>query len=499
MKKNLLVLALITLFFPRLFAQERFGMCSGMYAGISSEYINPSLLAATPFRWDLNLVTAQVYFNNNFLYLNSNLPNYYSSSNSGNGNIMVDNDYNRSKGIIDPFKLEASTGNSFKKTVNLNLFVMGPSLMINVKKWTFALSTDFRFAMSEVGFNSDAARLLYEGLTYTPLQNKTIDATNIRINGMAWYEIGLTAARVIKKVGDNLIKGGITIRHLSAYTGFFVNAKDMKVYVPNGTDLDIQNLNLNYGYAPDQSQYMNSKDSVTSSGGFTQIRGGGLSTDLGITIERKKLAKDYQCPNFCNKKLELQYQWKLGLSLIDIGYVHFNNHAETYQLPNNSAYYWADFNKLQIHHGVAGVDTTLSSNFLNSPNPNIHSTDFTMLTPWAASIQFDYNIGYNFYANATLVQRIPHFGLPGVDRADVLAITPRYEIRRIGVALPIVMYDYYMPSIGFAVRVDNFLTVGTDKIGSLIGNRTTGADFYFSIKINMLKKCPKENKSSITL
>ncbi len=497
MKKTLLILALVTMFFPRLFAQERFGMCTGMYAGISSEYINPSLLAATPFRWDLNIIGGQFYFDNNYLYLNTNLPNYIKTSNNGNGNVMVDNAYNRGQGVSDPFKIEDISGNSFRKTINMNLMLLGPSLMVNVKKWTFAFSTDMRFAMSEVGFTSDGAKLLYEGLTYTPIQQKDIDVKGLRINGMEWHEYGFTAARIIKKVGDNVIKGGVTLRFLKSYTGFYANCKDLHLFVPNDTDLYVKNLDLKYGYAPEQGQFLNSKDSVTGVSDIIKSRGSGLSMDLGITIERKKLAKEYQCPNFCNKKLELQYQWKLGLSLIDIGYVHYKDYARTYEFSDKSDY-WSNFNKLQIHHVVAGVDTTLSTHFLGS-DPLVQGTDFTMLTPWALSAQFDYNIGYNFYVNATWVQRIPHFGLPGVDRTDVLAITPRYEIRRIGIAMPIVLYDYYLPRIGLAVRLDNFLTVGTDKLGTLIGSRTSGADFYVAVKINVLKKCPKENKSSITL
>jgi hypothetical protein len=115
-----------------------------------------------------------------------------------------------------------------------------------------------------------------------------------------------------------------------------------------------------------------------------------------------------------------------------------------------------------------------------------------MALPWAASVQYDYNIGYNVYVNATWVQRIPHFGMPGVDRTNSIAITPRFDSENFGFAVPFVFDQYVLPRIGVAIRLDNSVIIGTDKLGAFIGNRLSGVDIYFALKFNVLKKCRKK-------
>jgi len=462
------------------FSQERYGISNSIYAGITGAWLNPSFMAGSPYRWDFNIVTAHSYLDNNYVYLfQTNLPDYVSDN--GNTELFVNNAWNRYKGQSSKYMLENKEQNSWRKNVYSNVLVQGPSLMFNVKKWTFGVITAGRGALSLTRLHKTCAKLAFEGLTYEPLQNIDINVPKFRANAMVWDEIGISVAREVMKERDMTIKAGITLKNLNAFAGAFVLHKESTLYIPNDTDLVFKNLTAKYGYAINEDNFLESK-------------GKGKSMDIGITIEKKSLQNKYQCPNFCNKKLELQYHWKLGISLIDIGYVRFKEKAQTFLIDNKSDY-WYNFAHLKVD-GLSGIDSTLSQHFDDNPIPTITGTKFTMLTPWAASIQFDYNVGYNIYVNATWVQRIPHFGMPGVDRANTIAITPRYELRRFGVAMPIIMYQYLWPRIGLAFRLNNFLIIGTDKLGALIGNRLSGADLYVALKINVLRKCNKKKSKS---
>ena len=479
LKKILCIFSLALLFALHSQAQERFGICNSAYAGITANWINPSFLAGSPYIVDFNILTFHSYLDNNYVYLyKTNIPQFLNSNQKSD--MMVDNTYNNNKGLDKNYRLESMDGNSWNKNFFLNVLVQGPSVMFDIRKWTVAITTAARAMSSMNGLNYNAAKLLFEGMSYQPLQNKDINISNFRLNAMAWDEVGIGAAREIVHDQDHVIKAGITLKYITAFAGGYAIGKNIDLVVPNDSDLYLKSANLKYGYAYNQTTPANAQ-------------GHGASMDLGISIEHKKVVNTYQCPNFCNKKLGLQYLWKFGVSLIDIGYAHFTSNAETFDI-NNKTDYWQDINKTKLH-GISSVDSTLGSHFNGAPFPILYNQSFTMLMPMAASAQFDYNIGYNFYVNATWVQRIPHFGLPGVDRANTISVTPMFEVRRLGVAMPIVLYQYLWPRIGFALRLDNCIVVGTDKLGALIGNRISGEDIYFALKLNLLKKCHKTKKS----
>ena len=451
-----------------------------MYAGITGNWLNPAFMANSPFRWDFNIVTAHSYLDNNYVYIfQTNIPDYVADN--GKTKLVVNNAWERYQGMSSKYMLENKEQNNWRKNVYETALVQGPSVMFNVKKWTFGFITAARSAVSLTRLHETTAKLAFEGMTYDPLHNMDIDVPKFRVNGMVWDEFGISVAREIKKDRDITIKAGITLKHLNAFAGAYFLHKNSQLYIPNDSDIYFKTVNAKYGYAINEENFPTSE-------------GRGKSMDIGVTFEKKSLTNSYQCPNFCNKKLELQYSWKLGISLIDIGYVRFKKDAQTFAIDNKSDY-WKSFSHLQVDD-MGGFDSTLGQHFDNSIAPTIIATKFTMLTPWAASVQFDYNAGYNIYVNATWVQRIPHFGLPGVDRANTIAITPHYELRRFGVAIPIIMYQYLWPRIGLAFRLNNFLVVGTDKLGAFLGHRLSGEDIYIALKLNVLRKCNKKKSKS---
>ena len=107
----------------------------------------------------------------------------------------------------------------------------------------------------------------------------------------------------------------------------------------------------------------------------------------------------------------------------------------------------------------------------------------------AASVQFDYNINDKFYLNATAVQRIPMANTFGVERANLLAVSARYETKRFGVGLPISMqnYDINTTQVGLAFRFAN-ITIGSDNfLPVVVKHNVKAADIYFSLKYTIFK------------
>jgi hypothetical protein len=140
------------------------------------------------------------------------------------------------------------------------------------------------------------------------------------------------------------------------------------------------------------------------------------------------------------------------------------------------------------------MDTSISYHLYNgNPEASKSSSKFKIFTPTAISIQFDYCIIPRVYANFTWVQAVP-LAKTAIVRSSQLAITPRYETRKLEFSLPIVLYEYKYPHAGLAVRY-KFFVIGTDRIGSYTGLwDITGYDLYFGFKLNTCELQKKGGK-----
>lgn len=474
MKKILLSILFIFPFLSLIHAQERYGICNSMFSGTNGIWLNPASMVRSPFKWDLNIITLHAYVDNTYLYLyQTNIPSLITDN--GQPEITVDNAASVDKGTSPIMLFER--GNSFRKGMNNSVLLQGPSFMFSKNDWSVGFAMSVREAASLGGLNKTGADLFFQGLTYDPLHNMDLNIKRFRVNAMLWNEFGFSAGKILKQKVNKLIKGGITYKFIRGLgDAYFINKKG-HLFVPNDSDLYFNNISAKYGY--DMPQGLSSQ-------------GTGHAIDIGLTMEKKKNTKAYKCPSFCDKTLNLYYDWKIGISLMDIGFINFKKNAATYTL-NNASSQWYDFNHTHIDNAQQ-VDTTVSVHFYNTPLPKPGKTKYISLMPMALSLQYDYNIGYNFFINGTCVQRIPHFGAPGPDRANSIAITPRFDTRRFGIAVPVVLYSYMYPRVGLALRLNNNVIIGTDKLDALIGHKLTGADIYFSIKANALKKCKTKDK-----
>src|SRR6266850_1690147 len=68
MKKNLLSLLLMHSFFF-LHAQQNLGISNSNYAGIQGATLNPSFIADSKLKWDVNILSGDVVFDNTFVYM----------------------------------------------------------------------------------------------------------------------------------------------------------------------------------------------------------------------------------------------------------------------------------------------------------------------------------------------------------------------------------------------------------------------------------------------
>ena len=462
------------------FSQERMGICNSIYAGINGLWINPASIADSPFEFDINIVSFSQFIDNNDVYLyRANIPTLLKNINNS---VDVYNVFNVRHGITSKIMLYDKY-NSDKKTVYQSLLLEGPSVMFKFRKWNFALTDDIRDGLSLIGANNKLAKVAFEGMTYEPLSHQYIYIPDFRIDASAWAELGLSAATYMK-INDKILKFGISYKYLMGFSNVYFHNRSTTMIYQNDDDMDFYYLNADYGHSIPQSK--------------VSLIGTGNSVDLGVSYQKlilhkhKEFHKYYydegeDCEGYCKPNPYLLYKWKVGFSLLDIGYITCKKDAKTYVFTdaNTTWFHFAHW----APDGLDGIDKDLNTQFANDSLAKPYKTKYSTLLPMAASIQYDYYVSGDFYINYTIIQRIPQFNTPGIRRENILAITPRIDKQNLGIAFPLVFYQYIYPHIGFCLRLGNYLIIGSDKLGGFFNDKFSGMDIYFSLKFNILNKC----------
>ncbi|HMP29078.1 MAG TPA: DUF5723 family protein, partial [Saprospiraceae bacterium] len=112
-------------------------------------------------------------------------------------------------------------------------------------------------------------------------------------------EVGVNYAQSLE-LGEKPVDVGISVKYLNGYDMVSIQSKTRYDHaVINTNDFSMTGTNFEYAYSPIQSM-------------FSQVRGRGASVDIGMS---------YTLPSNDKKG----YQWKIGASITDIGWLKFNN------------------------------------------------------------------------------------------------------------------------------------------------------------------------------
>ncbi len=467
-------------------SQEMLGIISSNYTGVNGVLINPSSLHNSKLYLDINIIGADVFHQNNYLYIAAEEYNFTN---------FFKNDFNFPTHPTDNGAGDRplySIDNTSDKDAYSQVRVIGPSAMLQVNDHAFAISTGFRTINMVRNLPYDMANYFYYGLGYLPQRNnRYTNVEDFNVTTMTWSEIALTYSLILRKYYKNKWSAGITTRGLLGQGASYINGYHADYTVPDGETIDIHRLDMDIGYALPVDYSTNS---------FLPgelIKGKGVSFDLGVTYQRnKKGHSNMKYRKLCYQKFD-EYDYRIGFSILDLGAVTFTDNARLYQYENGSAL-WENVDSLaRAYENINEFSEALSDKFCGSPTCALTAEKFKVALPTAISVQFDYHYKRSIYINATWVQPV-RIGNAYIYRPAVLAVTPRFETNAFEFMVPISLYDYRTPRVGVAARFYNF-TVGTDKIlGFFNLTDFTGLDFYFSIKMFIPKgNCRKPRKDEM--
>lgn len=454
--KNLLIVACM-FGATTVFAQERVGLANSNYAGTTGMPLNPSSMVDSKAWLDINLVGVDAFAWNNFVYLSKD--NFYFWNNVPQGNI--------------PTPLYNINGKEKHGAVNLR--VDGPSFTLSHGKNAFGFHTAARTFVSFEDFLEPSAVYVYEGLDYDPQQNITYTQQKMGAFATAWAEVGLSYGRIVYQEGKDMINVGGTAKYLMGIGHMSMYLDELNHTVVSDEDWNISNITGQY---------------AITEPGFAN--GHGFGVDLGVTYKRMlEDVSDYAPHTAQSDCGTIDYRYKIGVSLLDLGGISFNKNS-LIRTFNNSTTTWEDYPDAEVS-SIGDIDALIASQFASDAGSMRTGTRFGAALPSAVSVQFDYNLGKNFYANATWVQGFKLNKTTTGIRRSLIAITPRYESKWFEASLPISLYDYRSPQLGLAFRFYN-ITIGSDNIlPFFIPMNVYSGNIYASVKVTLFKnpRCGK--------
>ncbi|MEO8087019.1 MAG: DUF5723 family protein [Bacteroidota bacterium] len=433
-------------------AQEMWGYANSNYSGIMGLHVNPAKVVGTPYEFEVNVLGADIFYDNNYLYLPKLSAVNTKTTSTEDG----------TKSNPTTFVEYTSPGS---KHAFVNALVLGPGFIKNKLNHAWAVHSAVRVVASANGVPSALTQGFSSGFDYAPLHNKVFRDMKLNAAGMAFAEVGFTYGKVYINRELHWLAWGATLNGIIAFDGMYLHAEAGEYSIPDSSSLYMNHVNLDYGHAFGLGQ---------------SPRGYGGSADLGLVYIHKRVSGGYECgKNADNKK---RYQYKVGLSLIDMGYVNFSSEAARIRI-NDGSLQWSYLDTAKFK-SVDDFDRQLSAHSSGDEGAN----QFGMITPAAASLQLDYCLEPRWYASLSFMQRIP-LSNREVYRANSISFTPRYERSKFEASLSANMYEYEHVYLGAALRY-SFFVIGTDRLSSFFGSDVRSMDVFFGFKFNscMLQK-----------
>jgi len=437
-------------------SQEQLGLRLENYAGVSGIANNPAANLSNPLPWDINLVGAGFYFDNNYFFIkNTNALDLLKNGPSSSFYLATEvpqpapsNTY-----VVD------FNNDGHKRFFSINTYVAGPSFVARFgENHSAGLFTNFRVVgntldvPNEFSFYKYDSRSFFDPFTVKPFEGAF----------MSWSEIGLNYAYKIPTYGG-FMGLGISLKRLTGYEAGYI--QNLRTWEHTKLPDDAINISNAFG------RYGLTTSNLSNSGQSISPNGKGFSFDIGFV----KVVEER----------ENGYRYKLSFALTDIGFINFKKNAQAYVVENPGTFQLSskEFEKFDNIEQYNDVLELFSQQALGDSLASFAGSQFQLALPAAISLQADFGLTDHVYINGAFFNQLPTKVL-APRRESVLAVTPRFEHRWFSASVPVSLLNWQELRLGLAARL-GFLTIGSDKIGSLIGRSDySGSDVYVAIKIN---------------
>lgn len=402
------------------------------YIGSLNVHNNPSAIVNSPLRWDITLFGIQDKHTTNAVTVFK----YSLLSNPAKSEYQIENGNFRRYGNMN---------------FNLNLF--NTRIALN-KRSAIAFGANLKsylsFKTSPYNFIDTLQRFgnFFE-------QNEGTQNMEAEMTSSSWSELYATYAQTIYDDELKRINAGLTVKLNRGVSGAFVNLANgnfSRDPLSDPVQYRITGAALDFAYSSNYDRWNSNKNFADNSRNFFGYTETGASFDIGFEYLKKLPV----IANVFDEDPYFDYDWKIGISLLDMGYsqYHFGRYSTA---ARNIRPDITDTILDQV------LDSTINNlgDFRDSLS-NIFETigtyrgKFRVNHPGRLVINVDKFITESFFINADLSLNLS--GLANgpnkkVKDLNLLTITPRWETKKKGFYLPVYFNNHNQLWVGGAIRI----------------------------------------------
>ena len=402
------------------YSQSHIGILSERYSGFNGISINPTSFLNSPIDQEINLFGIDLQFETDYGFIKNSS---YLDLGDVFSEIKVTNPFKDQS--VDDLTINLSKSTkpySILSSIQFN----GPSYIFKVVKptkvSTYGLGISQRVHISSLALNSGYN---YDNFREENFGNEILfDQTNSKLNAANWTEIKLNYSFTTDNSNSLKKSFGLNFKTNISYnsTHFQQESPTKMIYK------DVETL-LFYNDFRSESRYF-----VGNADNPFQKRGIGFGLDLGYSIYKKKR----------DVKDNHSYLYKLGISVLDLGFLSFNKSSEVHV--------YEIIGPRELDIGKVKNYKDMSERVYGDRNKSFKKNSFMLYTPLAVSIQFDYNFWGSFYFNTTLINRL-NIAENALIRPNLLSSSLRVEKKEYSLILNSTLYEYEKLMLGLSSRV----------------------------------------------
>ena len=467
------------------------------YAGINQVSLQPASIADSRFKVDINIVGFSTDFKNDLFKFNkfsiNALPWEYTDPHWWRDYTTIESPDNK-------------PNNAF-----ITASVLAPSFLITLdSKQAIAFTFRGRYMLNADNLGDQLARQIYYDTEENEDWNqwsKWYDGTDKNIGNQMFAEYGITYARQVLDKEEHYLKAGGTIKLLQGVSAAYTGMEEYRYkFDPTGDGkaklLSYESPYVNFGVTSNWGEYEGGDWKYNPK--YTFSANPAIGFDLGVVYEWRP---DYEKHHYdMDGKTNIprqdlnKYKLRVGASVLDIGRIRYKNNPDQeindfgVGAPGGTTPFTINLDVEELFNSPPFYDyaDTISNRYGKGTSRKEHSDYFKMKLPTALSFQVDFQVVEHFYLNLTTFTA---FNQKAVTTArshyySNYSVTPRYESKWFGAAMPLQYNQYGQFRVGAGLRL-GILYIGTNDILGLLGlTNHFGSDFHFSLKIPIFQPPP---------
>lgn len=467
-RTDFLIFLFLLLFFKQVTAQSYTGYDVSSYTGVYGTLYNPANILDHRFRADINLIGYSAGIQNNTIKID-----------------FGDKD--------DPVK----TANPIMRNGRGGALVdvMGPGFILRLNdKNAIAVTSRFRVTANTDKLDESLLNILVQD-DPTVFTGRTIKLTSGSLQAHSWNEVAFTYSRQIGVTDYGVWRAALSLKLLGGQGAAYLTTNHLSFTYNDSIRVDAAEQ-LKYGGAQNASgniniNYADFMDDWDDHYQYKFLRQPGVGADIGVTYEYRDMMQIYET---AYNEETLNYKWKAGASVSDIGSIRYRSSVNSYNTHlSGQSYVFEDLRPPSDSNSLVSI-----ANFYKRKFPGTQSdTHFSMALPTTLHLTFDYSFNQWLSAAAHFLMPVMLSEAPyyiGTHSLAQLSVTPRAELSWAGFYLPLTYQFAGGFQTGAALRLGP-LTIGSASLINLgLLRKTKSADAYFILRIPFFKYHPYETE-----